>query len=247
MNRRWLVLSAFCMTSGALAAAACGGDDNGATNGTPDAGMDATAVEAGADAGEDAAAADVGVPETSTIADTGSEGSSTVNAQCVAFDASGLDDASVTAGFQQVWQVYRCSSCHQKVTQTVDDAGHGIVLSGNNDGLGDSGMIFPPNLTGDPATGIGCWTNADIQNAILEGVNPEGGTLCKPMPKFGQPATTSDGGPKAGYPMDAGTAQEIVDYLRSLPVVTNQVHATSCPASVGSDAAAYGPIDAPGQ
>lgn len=242
MNRRWLVLGAFCLTSGGLAAAACGGDDNGATNNTPDAGMDATAT----DAGEGDSAADALVAETSTAADTGSEGSSTVNSQCVAFDASALDDASVAAGFEQVWQVYRCASCHQKATQTVDDAGHGIVLSGNNNSLGDSGMIFPPNLTGDPMTGLGCWSNAEIQNAILEATDPEGGTLCKPMPKFGAPATTADGGPKAGYPMDAGTVQEIVDYLRSLPVVANQVTDTTCPApSTGSDAATDGPIDAP--
>ncbi len=243
MNRRWLMLGALCLSSGALGMAACGGDDNGATNNVPDAGMDATAS---ADATEEGSMADAMAPETSTVLDAGSEGSSTI--QCVAFDASALDEASVAAGFEQVWQVYHCASCHQKTSQTVDDAGHGIVLSGNNDGLGDSGMIFPPNLTGDPTTGIGCWSNADIENAILEGLDQEGGALCKPMPKFGEPATTADGGPKPGYPMDAGTAKEIVDYLRSLPVVVNETTDTTCPVlEAGSDAASDGPIDAPGQ
>lgn len=247
MNRRWLVLGALCLSSGALVVAACGGDDNGATTNSPDAGMDATS---GPDATEEGSVADALAPETSTAMDAVSEGPNTT--QCAAFDASGLDEASVAAGFAQVWQVYRCAGCHQKASQTVDDAGRGIALSGNNDGLGDSGMIFPPNLTGDPATGLGCWTNAQVQNAILEGVDPEGGALCKPMPKFGEPAATADGGPKPGYPMDAGTAKEIIDYLRSLPVVVNETTDTTCPvleagSDAGSDAASDGPIDAPGQ
>ena len=58
------------------------------------------------------------------------------------------------------------------------------------------------------------------------------------MPKFSQPSLTADGGEKPGFPMDAGTAQEIVDYLRSLPVVVNKVTDTTCPSG---DA---GPADA---
>jgi hypothetical protein len=71
---------------------------------------------------------------------------------------------------------------HQNPTQTVSDAGVGIVLSGNDAGLGDSGLTWPPNLTSDPATGLGCWTDQQIQNAIVNGQDPEGGTLCPSMP-----------------------------------------------------------------
>jgi hypothetical protein len=58
------------------------------------------------------------------------------------------------------------------------------------------------------------------------------------MPKFGHALPTADGGVKAGTPMDAGTAQEIIDFLRSLPVVQNQVMDTTCPAPTtdGGDA-----------
>jgi hypothetical protein len=163
-----------------------------------------------------------------TPVDAGADGSA-----CVPFDASALDDASVVAGFAHVWQVYRCYGCHQSPSQTVGDAGAGIVLSGDNAGLGDSGTIFPPNLTRDPSTGLGCWSDSQIRNAILNGIDDEGRTLCKPMPKFSQPMFTADGGAKPGYPMDAGTAQEIVDYLRSLPVVVNQVSDTTCPSGDG--------------
>jgi hypothetical protein len=134
--------------------------------------------------------------------------------------------------------VYRCYGCHQSTP--AGDGGEGIVLSGNSAGLGDSGTIFPPNLTNDPATGLGCWSDSQIVDAILNGVDNEGRTLCRPMPKFSL-AQVTDAGPKPGYPMDAGTAQEIVDFLRSLPVVSNQVPDTTC-ASASSDSG--GPSEA---
>jgi hypothetical protein len=139
------------------------------------------------------------------------------------FDASGLDEASVAAGFHAVWTVYRCAGCHQKTSQLIDDAGNGIVLSGNNNGIGDSGMTFPPNLTNDPSTGLGCYSDEQIRNAILNGSDPTGGSLCPSMPRWGNTLG------RVGTPMDAGTAQEIVDFLRSLPPVVNEVTDTTCP------------------
>jgi hypothetical protein len=232
MNRRALFLGTLSAVCGVIAVAACGGGDDSspAATGTPDASTDSTA-EAATELDSSSA------PDTSKVPDTGTgKPDASDGGTCVAFDAGPLDDASVAAGFQQVWQVYRCAGCHQKPSQTVDDAGNGIVLSGNNNGLGDSGTIFPPNLTGDPATGLGCWTDSQIQNAILTGVDNEGKALCSPMPKFGNALTTADGGPRLGFPMDAGTAQEIVEYLRSLQVAANQVHDTTCPSPDGGGA-----------
>jgi hypothetical protein len=168
-----------------------------------------------ADAVADHAASDGGAVDASAV--DASDGGS-----CTVFDASGLDEASVAAGFRAVWTVYRCAGCHQKSSQLVDDAGNGIVLSGNNNGIGDSGMTFPPNLTNDPSTGLGCYTDDQIRNAILNGADPSGGTLCPSMPRWGNSLG------RAGTPMDAGTAQEIVDFLRSLPPVVNQTTDTTC-------------------
>jgi hypothetical protein len=268
MKRRWLVLAVSGVSCGALAVAACGGGDDSSPGGGS---ADATSESApGVDAAEDSPAADspaIDSPTTTLDAttsdagadasDAGADGSdagvdASDAALCAAFDASGLDEASVAAGFEQVWQVYHCAACHQKSSQVIDDAGHGIALSGNNNGTGDSGMIFPPNLTNDPATGLGCWTDSQIENAMLHGIANDGRMLCPPMPKFGSALTTADGGPRPGYPMDSGTAQEIIDFLRSLPVVDNQVPRTSCTVPDGgtgtpADAATDGPIDAPGQ
>jgi len=235
MKRRTLFLGTFSAVCGAIAVVACGGGDD-STGGPP-----ATTPDASSSPDSTAEAApgldSSSTPDVSASMDGGAGKADASDAgSCIGYDASGLDEASVAAGFEQVWQVYRCAGCHQKPSETIDDAGKGIVLSGNNNGLGDSGTVFPANLTGDPTTGLGCWTNSQIQNAILTGIDNEGKALCSPMPKFGNALTTADGGPRPGYPMDAGTAQEIVDYLRSLPVVMNHVPDTTCAATGSGDA-----------
>jgi hypothetical protein len=229
VRRGWLCLAAgTAVVSASAAFMAC--SSSSGNNGSP-IGTDAS----------DEASADTGMPD-STMSEPDSDGThpvvadaaadvaadhATVDASdgggsCTPFDASGLDDASVAAGFHAVWTVYRCAGCHQKTTQLIDDAGNGIVLSGNNNGIGDSGMTFPPNLTNEPSTGLGCYTDEQLRNAILNGADPTGGTLCPSMPRWGNNLG------RAGTPMDAGTAQEIVDFLRSLPPVVNEVTDTTC-------------------
>jgi hypothetical protein len=49
------------------------------------------------------------------------------------------------------------------------------------------------------------------------------------MSKLGLALTLpNDGGPKPGTPMDAGTAAEVIAFLRSLPPVNNTVPDTTC-------------------
>jgi hypothetical protein len=155
------------------------------------------------------------------------DGGSEASAACTVFDASSLDDAAVYAGFQQVLATYHCYRCHQDPSiHPVDEAGRGIVLSGNNAGLDHD--AYPPNLTNDP-TGLGCWTNQQIENAILNGLDNMDAALCPPMPLWGQ------AGSRPGTPMDAGTAQEIIAFLRSLPPVANLVPPTNCSAADAGD------------
>ena len=96
-------------------------------------------------------------------------------------------------------------------------------MSGNSDGVpwasDEGGFAYPPNLTSDPATGLGCWTNDQIENAILNGIDNEGMRLCPPMPRFGH---IDDGG------LDAAQVQAVIQYLRSIPVYVNQVSETNC-------------------
>ena len=214
------------------------GSDGGTKDSAPDSRADSTVGDA-SDGGAGGDSSD-GAPSGGDASDAAADADSAAAPSCQVFDASGLDEAAVNAGFMQVWTVYKCYTCHQHTaTQPVDDAGNGIVLSGNNAGLGDSGTTFPPNLTNDPSTGLGCWTNDQIQAAMLSGAEPEGGTLCPSMPKWGNAIG------RPGTPMDAGTAQEIIAFLRSLPVVVNQVQDTTCVVpEAGSDAGDAGIADA---
>ena len=142
-------------------------------------------------------------------AEAESEGGAEAEASC-AVDAGPLDDAEIQLG-AAIISTHRCFDCH------------GQTLGGNNNGVAfaqdEGGFSYPPNLTSDPATGLGCWTNDQIENAILNGIDDEGMPLCPPMPRFGH---LQDGG------LDAAQVQAVIEYLRSIPVYMNQVPDTNC-------------------
>jgi hypothetical protein len=238
-SKRWVALGLVGATSAALFVVACGNSNgNGNTNqpdssttdsSTPDSTSNDTGTGGDTSTGNDTGTGSETSPGDDSSTDAPSSDASDASTSCAVYDAA-LDEASVAAGFEEVWKVYKCWSCHQEKSMMVGDAGQGIVLSGNKTGLGDSGTTFPPNLTPDPTTGIGCWTDSQLQQAILNGIDQDGGMLCPSMPKWGHALTTADGGPRLGTPMDAGTAQEIIEFLRSLPAVSNQVPDTTCAA-----------------
>jgi mono/diheme cytochrome c family protein len=71
--------------------------------------------------------------------------------------------------------------------------------------------VTAPNITPDPETGIGKWSEADIKKALQDGVRPNGIPLAEVMPT---------GFYKILTPRDLNG---IVAYLRSLPPVSNKV------------------------
>jgi hypothetical protein len=199
------------------------GDDSGATtqqDASSDVGVvDSTLDQTTTDVAPDKTTADVAPDQgtgTDAMVDASDAGSS-----CALFDASALDGATVATGLNLVASVYRCWGCHQN---GPPDAG--ITLEGRDTTLRDGAAIFPPNLTPD-MTGLGCWTNDQIASAILNGTLPDGGGMCV-MPKFG--LITNDAGTE---PMDAATAGQIVEFLRSLHPVAHTVSTTVCPAPAG--------------
>ena len=152
---------------------------------------------------------------------------------CVLLDASTLDPAAVAYGLVLL-QSRNCITCH------------GDTLSGNDDGVtyasDEGGTAYPPNLTPDPVTGLGCWTKAQIVRAILDGIDNMDQPLCPPMPQF------SDAGALTLTPVEA---LAVAEYLQSLPTIVNNVPNTNCPATTtlpdaGSDAATAdaGSVDA---
>jgi len=110
-----------------------------------------------------------------------------------------------------------CASCHQS-----SDPASG-VLSGRTTAIVPGGA-YPKNLTPDPETGLGRWTNDAIVRAIREGIDDEGAQLCDAMPRFAD--------------LDDADATAIADYLRSLPPVHRAIPESSC-----ADGDAY-PLDA---
>jgi mono/diheme cytochrome c family protein len=73
------------------------------------------------------------------------------------------------------------------------------------------GIFYPPNLTPDPETGLGKWSEADIIKAVRTGVRPDGRQLAPVMPYHSYSKLTDT------------DAKALVSYLKSMRPVKNQV------------------------
>ncbi|HEY1958778.1 MAG TPA: cytochrome c [Polyangiaceae bacterium] len=96
-----------------------------------------------------------------------------------------------------------CASCH------------GADLAGSETPIGAGGALaYPPNLTPDPDTGLGSWSDDQIATAVTTGVDDEGATLCNAMPRFSS--------------LGADDLAALVAYLRSLPAIAHDVPESDC-------------------
>ena len=66
---------------------------------------------------------------------------------------------------ERIFHIGGCISCHR---------GEGDLPSGGKPFVTPIGTLYPPNLTPDPETGIGGWSNEDFVNAVMYGVAPDG-------------------------------------------------------------------------
>lgn len=188
MARRHAALALIGGTMAAASFLACSGDDTNPA--APDAGgADATTTQ---DSGG-TVKVDAGV-----IVEAG---------LCAPIDAAIYDAAAIQEGLNLVVAM-GCQVCH------------GESLSGNPDGVYSPGYgtAYPPNLTPDQATGLGCWTDYRIETAFLYGVNNQAQLLCPPMPHFGE---FEDGG---GISLQ--NAPAVVAFLRTLSPLADQVPAS---------------------
>lgn len=119
-----------------------------------------------------------------------------------------------------VVEQFNCTNCH-----TPRDAAGNMdktrLFAGNVDALtaGDpsaGGLVSPSNLTSD-ATGLKTWTDAEIKNAMLNGVHKDGTPLFSNMPYYEL------------HNLSAGDADAIVAYLRTLPPIANDIPRTKKP------------------
>jgi mono/diheme cytochrome c family protein len=95
-----------------------------------------------------------------------------------------------------------CISCHASEADAAVPAGGKPLIT-------PIGVLYPPNLTPDPETGLGKWSDVDFVNAMQKGLSPDGKHL---IPAF----------PYTSYAhMKVEDVLDIKAYLDSLPPVKN--------------------------
>jgi mono/diheme cytochrome c family protein len=100
-----------------------------------------------------------------------------------------------------------CISCHAPNLELADVAAD--APAGGKPFKTPIGTLYPPNLTPDPETGLGKWTEVDFVNAMQKGLGPNGQHL---IPAF----------PYTSYAhMNVGDVLDIKAYLATLPPVKN--------------------------
>lgn len=105
--------------------------------------------------------------------------------------------------------IVACGNCH--TPQGPDGPLPGMELAGGLVIEDEAFTIHTPNITLDPETGIGSWTDEQIISAIREGRRPDGSIIGPPMP-IGLYRDMSD-----------RDVEAIVAYLRQVPAVRNEV------------------------
>lgn len=79
---------------------------------------------------------------------------------------------------EQVFTAAGCASCHMAPDATGEAQ---LVLAGGQKFPSDFGTFIAPNISPSPQ-GIGGWTVADLGNALMRGVSPEGEHLYPALP-----------------------------------------------------------------
>jgi len=129
----------------------------------------------------------------------------------VAAAASGGSEDRLKRG-EYLATIMDCTGCHTPGA-LVGQPDKARELSGSEVGfkIPGAGIFYPPNLTSDPETGIGHWSEADIVKAVRTGVRPDGRVLVPIMPYHSYARLTD------------GDAHALAAYLKSVPPVNHAV------------------------
>ena len=107
-----------------------------------------------------------------------------------------------------------CFECHTPVGPQGPDMSK-LGAGGMDIQLAPGMDVRTPNITSDPETGIGKWTDQQIKDALTKGVTPTGQHLSPPMPfPWFKNMTPED--------LDA-----VVAFVRTIPPVVNKVERTA--------------------
>lgn len=126
-------------------------------------------------------------------------------------DGPGFAKESVKRG-EYLVHAEMCGLCHTQVNEDMIYSGDEYYLAGGMAvPAGPQGTFVSPNLTGDPATGLGNWSEEEIANAIRNGQGKE-----RNLNFFGMPWHLL-------HSFKQEDALAIASYLKSLPPVTNKI------------------------
>jgi mono/diheme cytochrome c family protein len=108
-----------------------------------------------------------------------------------------------------------CFECHTGPDANgAPDFEHKLAAGGLLITLAPGIDMRPANITPDPETGIGKWSDADIKKAMTEGITPTGGHVSPPMPfPFFKNMTDED-------------LNAVIAFLRTIPPIKNKVERT---------------------
>lgn len=103
-----------------------------------------------------------------------------------------------------------CARCHQP-----NLSGSGERLDGSVTNFPDT-IAYSSNLTPDMETGLGTWTDEEIDTALRRGLDRDGNKpMCEPMPIYKE--------------MSDQEAADIIAYLRQIPRFIKKVKESVCP------------------
>ena len=125
--------------------------------------------------------------------------------------AARAQDAKLLArGTYLMNSIVACGNCHVQ----RDPSGKPIADKGLSGGMvfdEEPFKAYGSNITPDPETGIGKWTDAQLARAIREGIRPDGTVIGPPMPIVFYRGMSDD------------DLKAIIAYLRAQPAVKNVV------------------------
>ena len=129
-------------------------------------------------------------------------------AAAFSMSAGAVAQSTVERGRYLVESIVGCGNCH--TPQGPNGPLQGMTLAGGLEfDLPGLFKAYSTNITSDPETGIGKWTDAQLKVAIREGRRPDGTLIRPPMP----------------FELYRGLAdadlEAIVAYLRPVPAVKN--------------------------
>jgi cytochrome c553 len=122
------------------------------------------------------------------------------------FSSVGSAETPIERGSYLVNTIGACGNCHGR-----DAAGKPLADLAGGFQINDAqvGLIVMPNITPDPETGIGKWTDAEVVVSLRDGKRPDGSIIGPPMPI------------PVYRQMSDHDAEAIAVYLRSLKPIRN--------------------------